>query len=317
MAFSEEIFKVKDPNGQTMYGVIHRPSESNGGLVVMFNIGLHYRVSHSLLFVKQARDLQKAGFMVARFDPTRIGYSHGDIPPGFAIDNFDAVQTGLFKDDAISVLNYLHEYLKPKKVFFSGLCGGALTATIAAALDNKVDGVIFIAGPITVTSAEYERSTLHPFEADVLLTGYIKRLFSPKAWTRFFTGKTSYSDLLNSIKVKLFSKRQKAVVSSTDSDGTQSNEENKGNLLNGTFLQAFEEIIKSNRHFLYLMPELDRATYDFKALLSDELPRRYGAYKKYYSIAKVAKANHTFSRPDTAQQLLDISREWLLNRLEF
>jgi alpha/beta superfamily hydrolase len=316
MAFSEEIFKVKTGNDRLMYGVIHRPSNPNGGLVVMFNIGLHYRVSHSLLFVKQARELQQAGFLVARFDPTRIGYSHGDIPPGHTIDNFDAVQTGLFKDDALTVLNYLREYLRPKKIFFSGLCGGALTAAITAAVDKHVDGVIFIAGPITVTSAEYERSTLHPFEADVLFSGYLKRLFSPKAWARFFSGKTSYSDLVNSIKVKLSSRRPTPVISSTKNDSDEVKIENKGNILNGTFLQAFEEIIKSNRHFLFLMPELDRATYDFNALLADELPKRYSAYEKYYSVAKVAKANHTFSRPDTARQLLDISREWLKNRLD-
>ncbi len=316
MAFSEEIFKVKDNDGRVMYGIIHRPPNPNGGLVVMFNIGLHYRVSHSLLFVQQARDLQKAGFTVARFDPTRIGYSHGDIPPGHSIDNFDAVQTGLFKDDAVTALNYLRDYLKPKKVFFSGLCGGALTATIVAAIDKNVEGVIFIAGPITVTSAEYERSTLHPFEADVLFTGYLKRLFSPRAWVRFFSGRTSYSDLVDSIKVKLASRRQTAVISSTDKDDDQSEEENKGNLLNGTFLQAFEEIIKSGRHFLFLMPQLDRATYDFNSLLADELPRRYSEYEKYYSIAKVAKANHTFSRPETARRLFDISREWLTSRLD-
>ncbi len=315
MAFSEEIFKVDDPQGRAMYGIIHQPEEPNGGLVIMFNIGLHYRVSHSLLFVRQARDLQKAGFYVARFDPTRIGYSQGDIPPGRSIDNFDAVQTGLFKDDALLILNYLREKIKPKKVLFSGLCGGALTASITAAVDKNVDGVIFIAGPVTVTSAEYEKSTLHPFEADVLMTGYFRRLFSLKAWGRFFTGKTSYSDLINAARVKFSSKRKAVTTNDSEAESDGKADENKGNLLNQTFLDAFDTIVKSKKHFLYLMPELDRATYDFNDLLAKAIKEKYREYKDYYSIAQVGKANHTFSRPESMQELLNISKKWLLARL--
>jgi hypothetical protein len=314
MAFSEEIFEVKDSQQRSMYGIIHHPPNPNGALVITFNIGLHYRVSHSLLFVRQARDLQKGGFTVVRFDPTRIGYSHGDILPGRSIDNFDAVQTGLFKDDTLTVLDYLRNSLNPRKIFFSGLCGGALTAIISAAVDKNIDGMIFIAGPITVTSPEYERSTLHPFEADILFSGYLRKMFSPKAWVRFVSGKTSYSDLVNAIKVKLTHRRpRESVESSKSADGALENE-NKGNILNHTFVQAFEELIMAGRHVLFLMPELDRATYDFDELLADELARKYAAYKKYYDIARVPRANHTFSRPESARQLFDISREWLLSR---
>ncbi len=80
-------------------------------------------------------------------------------------------------------------------------------------------------------------------------------------------------------------------------------------------MQALEELIMAGRHVLFLMPELDRATYDFDELLADELTRKYAAYKGYYEIARVPGANHTFSRPESARQLFDVSREWLLSRL--
>ncbi|OGC91167.1 MAG: hypothetical protein A2W25_10280 [candidate division Zixibacteria bacterium RBG_16_53_22] len=316
MNYSERTFSLKDTRGQAIYGVIHEPERPNGGLVVFFNIGLHYRVSHSRLFVLQGRHLQEAGFTVARADTTRIGYSHGEMPIGRAIDSFDAVQTGLFKEDALLIIRHLRDKYQPGKIFLYGLCGGALTAVIAAALDKSVDGVIFIAGPVTITSPEYELSTLHPHEAGNLLAGYMQRLFSPKSWGRFLTGRTSYKDLFGSIRVKVGEKfgGWKSAEPAAGGDGSPA--ENKGDLFNNVFLEAFDDIMRSGRRLLFVMPENDRATYDFDKMFVKHVLPRYEPFEKYYRIVRIPQADHTFSLPHRARELLDTSRDCLLSWME-
>ena len=315
MDYSEEIFALTTPAGESMYGIVHLPDKPNGATVIMFNIGLHYRVCHSRLFVRQARDLQRAGFTVVRFDPTRVGYSHGEIRVLRAIDAYDSVQTGLFKDDARQVIEYARDRFKPRKLFLYGLCGGALTATIAAALDTRIDGVAFVAGPVTVTSPEFELSTVHPLDAKVELRGYRERLFHPTAWLRFMSGQTSYRTLFRSLAALLkdrFRRQSKPVDMGVEASNGQ--EEQKGDLYNRTYHDAFDKLMKAGKDVLFLMPELDRATYDFDRFFSSRYLPNYEAYKSFYTIERVDKANHTFSTPASTRQLFDITRNWLVGK---
>ncbi len=314
--FNEEPFKIENELGQSIFGITHIPESWNGGLVVMFNIGLHYRVSHSRLFVRQARRLQSEGFTVARLDTARIGYSHGEMPAGRAIDTYDAVQTGLFKDDARLAVNYLMKRFNPKKTLLTGLCGGALTAILTAALEKDIDGVVFIAGPVTVTSPEFELSTMHPVDADILFSGYLKRVFSVKAWGNFLSGKSSYGDLFNSIKVKIKDKlsKHRSSVDVSDSENEPASV-NKGDLFNRVFLQAFDSMMNDGKKVQFIMPELDRATYDFDRMFAKPLAEKYGESGDRYEIARVAKADHTFSRPESSEKLFSLTSGWLLARM--
>lgn len=313
MVFSEEIFQLKNDLGETMHGIIHHPPDPNGTMVLMFNIGLHYRVCHSRLFVRQARELQERGFLVIRLDTAKVGYSHGEIPIGRAIDSYDAVQTGLFADDALKFVAYLRNRFHPRRIFFTGLCGGALTAIIAAARDKNIDGVVFIAGPVTVTSPDYELSTMHPFHADIMVSGYMKRILNPAAWWRFISGKTSYRDLFRSLKVKLVHKitarrQQKARTL----DESAEIEEDKGNKFNRVFFQSFDTLVRSGKQVLFIMPELDHATYDFDRMFAMPVLRQYAGFADCYKVARIPKANHTFSTTQSTRQLFDITTDWLM-----
>ncbi len=315
MAFSETCFSLTNRVGQEMHGIVHPPERSNGGLVVLFNIGLHYRTSHSRMFVRLARHLQGLGFTVVRFDPTRIGYSQGEIVTERAIDMYDAVQTGLFREDSEELLAYLRERFQPTKLFFAGLCGGALTATITAASDGKTDGVVFIAGPVTVTSAEVELSTMHVFQADQMLSMYAHRAFNPKAWWRFVTGQSDYRDMFNSVKTKAHDvlsrfrpRKQEDLVSPPAT-------EDKGSLLNRIYLAALDRLLKSGKQVLFVMPELDRATYDFDRVFLNSFTRRYADCQSLHRIVRIPKSNHTFSSLESSRQLFDMITTWLQERV--
>jgi pimeloyl-ACP methyl ester carboxylesterase len=316
MKFNEETFTLLNNKQESLYGIIHGAEAGNGGLAIFFNIGLHYRVSHSRLFVRHARYLQENGFTVARVDTSGVGYSHGEIPSGRAIDTFDSIQTGRFKDDAITVIKYLKDKLKPRKIYLIGLCGGALTATIAASQIREVDGVVFMAGPITVTAADFELSTMHLVVADVLLKGYLNRIFSPKAWLNLLTGKSSYSDLYKMAKVKLSDKfRFRKRKIQAYSQNMPAAAEEKGSIFNTVFLKAFESLLKSDRKVLFVLPELDRATYDFDRIFVENYLGEYDGYKSCYKIVRIPGSDHTFSRPESSARLFQVTNEWLISRM--
>ncbi len=316
MAFSEETFNLKNTENQTIYGVIHHPDRPNGGLVIMFNIGLHYRVCHSRLFVRQARELQASGYYAVRFDMPGTGYSHGEMPIGRAIDTFDAIQTGYFKNDALLTVKYLRKRLKPKKMYFYGLCGGALTGIIAAAVDKNIDGVIFVAGPILVTSAEAEQSSMHPIDADMVFSMYLRRALSPRAWARFFSGKSSYKDLFASLKVK-FTKRLPSSKSKQliNVDVDDNDTKGKHGFYNRVFHKSFDNLVKSGKKVLFVMPDYDRAAYDFKRIFVKYIMKDYSEYPDYFNIEEIPKANHTFSTRESSRQLFDTTIKWLNKEL--
>ena len=314
-AFSEECFELSNRSGETMRGIVHRPSAPNGAVVVLFNIGLHYRTSHSRMFVRLARYLEKSGFTVVRFDPSRVGYSQGEIVTERTMDMYDAVQTGLFREDSEIVLKYLREQYQPTRVFLSGLCGGALTATITAAVDSTIDGTIFIAGPVTVTSAEVELSTMHIFEADQLLSMYTRRAFNLKAWGRFLTGKSDYRDLFRSVKTKTGDLLSRLKPRKETLKPPSEGEEDKGSILNRVFLASLNKLLVSGCHLLFVMPELDRATYDFDRLFLSSFNRRYADRKNQHRIVRIPRANHTFSSRESSQQLFDAIADWLNERV--
>jgi uncharacterized protein len=311
--FREETFNLTIADQKTLYGILHHPEKPNGALVLMFNIGLHYRVCHSRLFVRHARYLQDDGFTVARFDTTGIGYSHGENVISRAIDLFEAVQTGLFRDDALDVARFLKAKLNPSRIYLMGLCGGALTAVLAATCYEDIDGVVFIAGPVSISS-ELDLTTLHPFEAGILFKSYIDKVFNPKAWGRFISGKTSYKDIFNSVKVRLgykLSSLKTSKAAPVTSEVKQ--EENKGDVFNRVFFEAFQKMMRSGQRILFLMPELDRATYDFDRLFLHIL-ENYDEKLSYFSIKRVEKADHTFTQPESANEMFELSREWLADR---
>jgi hypothetical protein len=241
-----------------------------------------------------------------------VGYSHGEMPVGRAIDSYDAVQTGLFVDDARLAVNYLIDRFKPAKTLLTGLCGGALTAIITASWEKEISGVVFIAGPVTVTSPEYELSTMHPMAADIVLKGYLRKVFSLKSWLRFFRGKTTYSRLLRAVKTKITDKlSSKSVGEDIGNEVESPGEENKGDRFNTVFYRAFDDLMRSGREVLFIMPELDRATYDFRRFFEKTVMRKYEDFRQLYTIARIEKADHTFSRPVSSDKLFEITADWL------
>jgi hypothetical protein len=74
--------------------------------------------------------------------------------------------------------------------------------------------------------------------------------------------------------------------------------------------------MRSGREVLFVMPELDRATYDFRRFFEKSVMDKYNDFKHLYSIARIEKADHTFSRPVSSNRLFQITAGWLRHRIK-
>lgn len=134
--FIEEVLQF---NG--LVGVITAPSgrlpRKTG--VVLTNIGTSHRVGNHLLYVHLARSLADLGYAVIRFDRAGTGYS---CPAPGGVENDVYAESGI--DDVRSAMSCLQTRCPCTQFVLAGLCSGAYFSYHAAALDERVKGLVLI-----------------------------------------------------------------------------------------------------------------------------------------------------------------------------
>jgi pimeloyl-ACP methyl ester carboxylesterase len=139
--------------------------------IIMLNAGRVHHVGPSRLYVKIARRLAAAGFMVLRFDFSGIGDSstrHDHLP-------FDKSVIQETQD----AMHYMSEVHGKTRFILLGLCSGANSALVTASCDPRVVGVVLI--NVQPVPSEELRATL----LDREFTRYFWRIFChPRLWLR-------------------------------------------------------------------------------------------------------------------------------------
>jgi pimeloyl-ACP methyl ester carboxylesterase len=292
-----------------LIGILDVPdgSERPGGTgVVLLNIGLHYRVCHNRLFVKLARALSREGYQVLRFDTHGVGDSEGEIEPGSVLPHFDSIQGGLFVSDTLAALDHFRHVSGLEKFVLAGLCGGALTAVHTAAVDSRVVGVIFIAGPMTSTSPN-EEEELHPWEAGQWLNGYRQRFVNPRAWIRLFSGRSNYGMIARALAVKMRSRRE--VIRARLARNTVNNGVGRG--FNWRYLESFQTFMGRDGRILFVFPELDKTAGEFETLFHRPILLESRELDGKYEVLKIRHANHSFTLVDSQERLREGIVKWL------
>jgi len=303
----KEIVLFKNRNNNQLFGIVHKPSEIHNSRrkgIILSNTGTHYRVAWHRLNLKLANFLSQYGYFVLRFDPHGIGDSEGELnKTQDIIYHYNAIQQGLFVDDTIAAIDFFKSIYNIKSLCLAGICGGALSSILTAGIDSRVDKVIFIAGPVTISS-EMEFKTLHPVYAKELFKIYIQKIVNPKFWVRFITGKSDYSLIKKIIFSILREKDFKKSIQKSD-EGV------KGDFFNYKFLEAFLNIVKRGGKILFIMAEVDPATWQFENFFKDKYLFPGNPYEKQCEYHVINGANHTFSTEVSQTQLFNITLEWL------
>jgi pimeloyl-ACP methyl ester carboxylesterase len=305
-----DIVTFRNVDGETLFGIIQSPTdgkrdEARKGIILP-NTGIHYRVAWHRLNVELSARLARKGFHVMRFDPHGIGDSEGELDESQDITRqFDIIQQGLFARDAIRAVDVFQQKCSLDRVYLAGFCGGALTSMIAAGADQRVSGVIYIAGPVTIDS-EYDVHRLHPVYAKELISSYLKKVLKPSSWYRLLTGKSDYRLIRQTVATTVNEKKIQREIIGEDVEGNK-----EGGTFNWKFLESFKACTSRGTPVLFIMADVDPATYGFENYFRKRYLPEGNSYQGKFQYHLVKQANHTFTTRESRADLYGTIEAWL------
>src|SRR5688572_27422911 len=152
---STEAVSFLNADGLKLFGTLHRPSAGSDSplpAVVLLSPGVKMRVGPGRLYVPLTEMLTEQGYTVLRFDFFGLGDSEGALKERLLADVYNNIEVGRYVADTLSALDWLHSTHRIKRFILGGLCGGAITALLAAQRDPRVEGLLSLGMTVTLAS---------------------------------------------------------------------------------------------------------------------------------------------------------------------
>lgn len=304
-----EPISFQKKNKKKLFGVLHTPANSkNRTAIILLSPGIKNRVAPHRLYVKMARKFCDLGFPVFRFDPEGLGDSEGTIEEKYMTNLYSSIETGRFVEDTITAMDWMSENNIASKFVLGGLCGGAITGLLAAAIDKRVDGVLSLGMTVTIQNPDGNRSRfMTEGELVRLKKGYFSKFTSPLAWLRLLTFKSDYKIILRSL-IAGRKKPKESINQLQPGDETDN--------FNPLFLTSWKQLVSTDRKILMIYSEMDRHHWDFKEKFQDRYRTDLEKYSSMCSIHVIKNANHILSFPEWQEEMMNVCIEWQQNFLE-
>jgi len=293
--------------GYRLRGILHVPERRRCQEIGinLLNPGLKYRVGPHRLNVKLARYLSQRGYVVLRFDPKGIGDSEGPLAAGSLNDLWRQVQKGAFVQDTLAANNLLRREAQVSRLILMGLCGGAITAILAAAQDPSVQGLVLMDVPVLFmpdTSSDATFITSKEI-AQNILKRYFAKLMIPKAWLRFLSFKSDYRAILRSLSMTM--------LRSKPDRRAQDLKKKVSPYFNWGFLEAFEALCARKSPILFVLATRSYTTGDFKREFAPYFLQTNVQEDTVWCIHEILDANHAYSKREWQQELFQKITTWL------
>lgn len=302
--YSETVFEVRGQDGFVRRGILCSPNITSDIAIVLVPAGLKYHVGPHRFYVDIARALAAIGYTVLRFDPKGLGESDGDIAAAPTRDVMSTIEQGLFVDDLLLVSRHLREHEQFKTIIAGGLCGGAMTAQLAAAREREIiDGLISISPPSTIFSNEAPAAaTMNAAVAHHHFQNYLRKLFSPLAWKRILQGQSDFASIAKTVKT-VVSKKKKPMVSATTAVAAE----------HKLFMDSFVQLNSMKIPQLLIFGGNDNRWLEFEqGILHPYL--NSVMQDKFYDIHVIANANHELFWREWWQAAIAQMQAWLMQK---
>jgi pimeloyl-ACP methyl ester carboxylesterase len=307
-------------NGHQLAGVLHLPDQKDPPeIAVLFvHSGARGRLGSTFQYPLAARALAARGIASLRFDPTGMGDSEGEIADMKVLDFFGTIQVGRFVADTLAAIDELDRLVKPKKLVLWGLCGGGITALLAAPRASRtIDGLVLLSTPVLLDSAQ--QSPLERISAEhatsYLWSVYAKKLLSPKAWRRLFSAQSDMKTLRTygtAAVTGLVKKARKKLLARLRPKPPADAPRPPGNpRANPHFFEALDAMVKRRARLLMLYGETDALRYDFWTEVHDPILERDAAYRAQLEVHLVPRCNHLFTLREWQDEALAHATRWL------
>ncbi|MCB1836516.1 MAG: alpha/beta hydrolase [Alcanivoracaceae bacterium] len=304
MSWREEVFEV--PNeGIVLRGIVTRPDTGRCDLaVILLPAGLKDRVGPHRLYVQLARQLVRPGVLVLRLDAAGIGESDGELDTGINARHYRRIQSGLFVDDTLAAMRALTAREGVRHFVLGGLCGGAISAQLAAAAaPSAVAGVLSLSH-VAVLDEDQPASARTRSEVVSNNRAYLRKLFSAHAWRRLVAGESEWREIWQNINGLWHLLLEKAGIGRRH----WANE-------NPAFFSSFRQLQQAGIEHLMLFGQRDARWTAFRELVVEGFLG--GTMQgKGYRIEVIAEANHEFYLRHWSQSVLDQASDWLAALIE-
>jgi alpha/beta superfamily hydrolase len=305
---------VSFPNkaGQILFGTLHRPdsTEESRPVVVLLSPGVKMRVGPGRLYVPLTDMLCAEGFTVLRFDFFGLGDSEGELSEKLLPDVYNHIEVGRYVDDTLCAMRWLRDTHGAQRFVLGGLCGGAITALLAADKDAGVEGLLSLGMTVTLASnAALPGNYMTSVQLEKRRKEYSRKLLSPKAWLRLLTFRSDYSVIWHST-LRMFVKKPRAKAQSAAADPTApATIEQRGNA-NPMFPPAYFRFLERGGKAFMLFSGKDRLQSEYEEKFAEPFAQRLAPFETQIHKHIVADANHVLTLHEWQREMVDASRTW-------
>ncbi|MGH8249896.1 MAG: hypothetical protein ACREVI_04240 [Steroidobacteraceae bacterium] len=295
-------------HGHMLHGVLHAPAAdvARGVCILMLSPGIKGRIGPHRLYLKLAERFVPMGFHLLRFDFHGLGDSEGDLDEDVLADVYNSIQGGRYVHDTIDAMDWLHARHGIGRFVGSGLCGGSITALLAAVKDTRINALLGIGLPVVLDGGEENWGRfLTAHQAREARVGFFQRLVRPRSWFKFLSGRSNYRVIWRVI-CEAFG-FTKALRNVTDRTGSRSPVDDT----NPLFAPAFIGLLKSQRPVLLVYSGADRLQDQFEEKFAARFQDQLGSTRTGYRIHTIAHANHIMSDPAWVEELGTVAAAWL------
>jgi pimeloyl-ACP methyl ester carboxylesterase len=295
--------------GLRLFGHLSTPERPSDVAILLLNAGLKMRVGPHRIYSRMADCFAELGYTVLRFDFAGLGDSEGEVTEKQTADFYGSMQAGRYVADTIAAMDWLQRTRGVSRFVAAGLCGGAITALLAAETDPRIIALLGLGMPVILDGAHIDFSK-YMTEGQLRGTrdGYLwkLRLWDArvwKSWWRFVTFQSDYGlitrALLNPLKKRL---RRGAVAAPAEAPTDNTNPR---------FAPAFQRVLAGRKPVLLVFGEGDRLYLEFEEKFLQRHRAQLSTEGDRYELHLTKHANHIFSLPEWQTDMLECCTRWL------
>jgi len=328
----EKIVTIGTKSGDRLYAVCYKPiSAQEFNVGVVFTHGGLIGMNGAFRFnTRLARKFAKDGIPCLCFDPHGMGRSKALIKNIDQRVLFRKIQKGLFADDVREAVEFMAKECNLKRVVAFGVCGGAITSIIAHGKYNNINGSILLSIPVMYSGLSHETVRMSEGFAKFYLGLYLRKVFNPVAWLRFFTFKSDYKVIFKAINVTIFSvlsrfwNKLKSVLKVRSKTARQVDKKEReavikrtsavtgsGLEFNDNFLKAYRSIISRGDPVLFVFGDNDNFKWEFFSEFVERFPEDWDAGKDSVRMEIIKHANHMYTLREWQDAIFTICLDWI------
>jgi alpha/beta superfamily hydrolase len=294
----------ENADGLRLAGIIEEPAGSvtRTQAVILLSPGVKTRVAPHRLYGKLARVLTERGFRVLRFDFYGLGDSEGTVDETLKRGLYASIQVGRYVADTRAAMDWMQKTYGASQFVLGGLCGGAITAILAAPDDSRVEGILALGLPVTLDSPDTDSTRFMTVgQLKGVRSRYLRKVLDPRAWLRLLTLKTDFVLLLKALMVS--SAKARGPV---QTPGQRPPVDNANPLL----LPAFIKALEGGCRIQLVFSEVDRLTSEFEEKFSQRHEEQLSRLASGFDVRVITSANHVLTLSEWQDEWFGLATEW-------